>query len=80
LRQIFRANVAVAPPLTYKPSQREQGEEVLIDMVKWHNKHLSPKEFNRRLRKQNIFSVETGCNGYNHPDNCPCGFGVPKTR
>lgn len=78
LRQTFRANVAIAPPKVYDPKMKDPGGELLIDMVKWHNKRLSPQEFNSRLRKQKVFVIESGCNGYNHPDNCPCKFGLPK--
>lgn len=89
LKSAFHARIAVAPHYEYashtgwSPVGKDElvSKKAISDIMDYYTGKIAPGELLHRFQKKGVydrFGVTFGCNGWNHPDGCSCGFGVRK--
>jgi hypothetical protein len=78
IRQALHATVLIVPYRTYKTSDLKPAGKAMDDIIECYSGKIGTTQFLERFRNQDRFGVSFGCNGYNHPAGCACGFGMPR--
>ncbi|NHQ60092.1 hypothetical protein G9409_05730 [Chlorobium sp. BLA1] len=86
-RELFHARIAIAPNYEYEShtgwgwwgKDETLAGKMITDITKYHNGQIDAVELDKRLHQyKERFGITYGCNAWNHPASCPCGFGLPK--
>ncbi|MEO0248550.1 MAG: hypothetical protein ABIN58_03190, partial [candidate division WOR-3 bacterium] len=83
IRKALHTSIFVAPYATAKYEVDPIGvkdnitaKEIGLEIARFYAKQIDKGELTERLfGRQERFGVVYGCNGYNHPLGCACGFG-----
>ncbi len=89
MRAIFQAQIAIAPHYEYAShtgwssvgKDEVLGKKAIADILSYYTGDITPGELLDRFQKKDFFDrfgITFGCNGWNHPSGCACGFGGKK--